>query len=189
MEKMNLAPDRLEAENSVLVVVDIQERFRGLIHGMDQVLNNSKRLIRFCHELKIPILVTEHFSHKLGVTISDLRSEFNPFEPVEKTHFSCCGSKEFGTRLETLARPQVILCGIETHVCIYQTAADLIRQGKQVAVAVDAVSSCSSANRQVGLENLARIGAQNMGTQMLMFEILHQAGTPDFKKVSGLLRE
>lgn len=189
MEETNRVPDRIEAEKAVLVVVDIQERFRPLIHGIEKVLENTMRLIRFSRELNIPVLVTEHFPHKLGVTIADLRNEFRPFAPVEKTHFSCCGSKEFSTRLETLARPQIILCGIETHVCIYQTAADLLRQGNQVVIAADAVSSCSAANRQIGLDNLERIGAQNLGTQMLMFEILRQAGTPEFKRVSALLKE
>ena len=189
MQQHSLVPDRLEAGKSVLVVVDIQERFRPLIHGIDQVLAGTERLIRFCQELQIPIVVTEHYPHKLGVTLSELRSHFSPFSPVEKTHFSCCGCREFTTRLEVLGRSQVILCGIEAHVCIYQTAADLMRWGRQVAVAVDAVSSCSAANRQIGFESLTRIGAQNMSVQMLMFEILHRAGTPEFNAVAGLLKE
>ena len=189
MEHLPLIPDRLEAEDSVLVVVDIQERFRQLIHGIDQVLSGTSRLIRFCQELQIPILVTEHFPNKLGVTVSELRHYFTPFDPIEKIHFSCCGCQEFNTRLLSLGRSQVILCGIETHVCIYQTAADLLRVGNQVIVAVDAVSSCSAANREIGLDNLTRLGVQNMGVQMLMFEILRKAGTPEFKAVGGILKE
>lgn len=182
-------PDRLDERKTVLVMIDIQERFRSLIQGMDQVVANTGRLVRFAHELKIPVLVTEHYSRRLGVTLSELRELFSPFEPVEKIHFSCCGNKEFNTRLETLGRPQVILCGIETHVCIYQTALDLLRQGKQVTVAVDAVSSCSSANRERGLRAMEQSGVRLLGAQMAMFEILHQAGTPEFKRVSALLKE
>ena len=189
MQQPSLIPARLEAGKAVLVVVDIQERFRTLIHGMDQVLAGTQRLIRFCQELQIPILVTEHNPHKLGFTIAELRNHFTPFEPIEKINFSCCGSQEFNTRLEDLGRSQVILCGIESHVCIYQTAADLLRQGKQVVAAVDAVSSCSISNRDIGLRGLAGIGAQNMSAQMLMFEILQRAGTPEFKAVADQLKE
>ena len=182
-------PDRLDPRKTVLVVVDLQERFRSLIHGMDRVVATTDRLIRFCGELEIPVLVTEHYSRKLGVTLSELRSLFSPFEPVEKIHFSCAGNKEFNTRLETLGRTQIILCGIETHVCIYQTALDLMREGKQVAAVVDAVSSCSASNREIGLSAMAGAGVQLMGAQMAMFELLHRAGTPEFKRVSGLLKD
>ncbi len=182
-------PERLDPRKSVLVVIDIQERFRSLIHHMDQVAATTDRLIRFSRELEIPVVVTEHYSRKLGVTLAELRALFSPFEPVEKIHFSCAGNKEFNTRLETLGRPQIILCGIETHVCVYQTALDLMRDGKQVATIVDAVSSCSAANREIGLRAMDRAGAQLMGAQMAMFELLHRAGTPEFKRVHALLKD
>ncbi|MBU8869934.1 MAG: hydrolase [Gemmatimonadales bacterium] len=189
MEQHTLVPERLEAGKSILVVVDIQERFRQLIHDMDQVLARTRRLIEFCQELQIPIVVTEHYSRKLGTTMAELGKSFTNFEPIEKIHFSCWGCEDFKTRLDDPDRPQIILCGIEAHVCIYQTAADLMRQGKQVVAAVDAISSCSAGNREIGLQRLAGIGVQNMGVQMLMFEILQRAGTPEFKAVAGLLKE
>lgn len=189
MTQQHSVPERLEAGKAVLVVVDIQEKFRQLIHGMDQVMAGTHRLIQFCGELQIPIVVTEHFPRKLGFTISEIRHPLSAFEPIQKTHFSCCGCPDFNKRLDEIDRPQIILCGIEAHVCIYQTAADLMRQGKQVVAAVDAISSCSAANREIGLQSLAGMGVQNMGVQMLMFEILHEAGTPEFKAVASLLRE
>ena len=186
---MSTVPDRLEAKKSVLVLVDIQERFRPLIHQMDKVIANTRRLVQFCGGMNIPIVVTEHYSLRLGVTVTELRSLFTEFEPVEKIHFSCCGCREFQTRLETLGRSQVILCGIESHVCIYQTALDLMRTDRQVAVVTDAVSSCSASNREIGLHAMAAAGVQLMGTQMAMFEILREAGTPEFKAVAGLLKD
>ncbi len=190
MTKMNNAcPDRLTPERACLVVVDIQERFRDLIHNVDQVLAGTSRLIRFSQQLDIPIIVTEHYSRAFGVTVSELRNLFKTFAPLEKIHFSCCGDEGFRKTLEKTGRDQVILCGIETHVCVYQTAADLIRDGKQVAVAVDAVSSCSAANRQIGLNRMSEMGVQSMGVQMLMFELLHRAGTNSFKSVAGILKE
>lgn len=181
-------PARFEASRTVLVVVDIQEKFRDLIHGMDQVMAGTARLIRFCQALDIPILVTEHYPRGLGVTLADIRGLIKPFHCIEKVNFSCCGSSEFNEAVRKSGRDQVILCGIETHVCIYQTAFDLMHQNKQVAVAVDAVSSCSPADREIGLKRMSEIGVQSMGVQMLMFEILKKAGTEEFKKVAPLLK-
>jgi len=189
MSKQPAFPDRLTPERTCLVVIDVQERFRDLIHNVDQVLAGSSRLIRFCQQLDIPILVTEHYSRALGVTVPELRNLFKPLKPIEKIHFSCMGNEHFRQALKDTGRDQIILCGIETHVCVYQTAADLMRDGKQVAVAVDAVSSCSAANRQIGLHRLSEMGAQSMGVQMLQFELLHRAGTSQFKQVASILKE
>jgi len=189
MTTKNSTPERLTLDRSVLVVIDMQERFRDLIKGMDQVVSRSSTLIKFCQQLDVPILVTEHYSRAFGVTVSELRNLFKPLQPLEKIHFSCASDDGFKKALAATGRDQIILCGIETHVCVYQTAADLLRDGKQVAVAVDAVSSCSAANRQIGLNRMAEMGVQSMGVQMLMFELLHKAGTSDFKAVSGLLKE
>ena len=182
-------PDRLDRDRCLLVVVDLQERFRDLIHGMDGVLEQTGRLIRFCRELEIPIIVTEHYPRGLGHTIDSVKELCEPWQPIEKINFSCCGCPEFNTTLAGSGRDQIILCGIETHVCIYQTACDLLRQGKQVALATDASSSCSKANRKLGGKHLARLGVQNLGAQMIMFEILEKAGTPEFKAVADLLRD
>lgn len=184
----NNVPDRFIPERTALVVVDIQERFRDLIHNMDAVVANTTRLIKFSQAMDIPILVTEHYSRGLGVTVNELRHLFKPLQPLEKIHFSCNCDAGFRKALGATKRDQIILCGIETHVCIYQTAADLLRENKQVSVAVDAVSSCSAANRQIGLQRMSEMGVQSMGTQMLMFELLHKAGTSDFKNLSGLLK-
>ena len=181
-------PARLDAPRAVLVVVDIQEKFRDLIHGMDQVLAGSSRLVRFCQAMDIPIVVTEHYPRGLGVTLSEIRGLISPFKCIEKIHFSCAGNQEFNDTLKKIGGDQVILCGIETHVCIYQTAFDLMGQGKQVAVAVDAVSSCSPSDREIGLNHMCEIGVQSMSVQMIMFEILKKAGTDQFKKVAPLLK-
>ena len=182
-------PDRIEAGRSALIVVDIQDKFRDIIHGMNEVISASRRMIKFSQELDIPVLVTEHYPRGLGTTQPRIRELFNPFQPIEKIEFSCCGSDLFSEILEQLDRDQIILVGIETHVCIYQTAFDLMRIGKQVVVPADAVSSCSAANRELGLQRMTSLGVQIMGVQMLMFEILKKAGTPQFKKVAPLLKE
>lgn len=182
-------PDRFEPDRTALVVIDIQEKFHQVIHQMDRVIAGTGRLVKFCQELEIPILVTEHYSKGLGVSVAEIQDLFSPHQAIEKIHFSCGGSEAFNQALAATGRDQIILCGIETHVCIYQTACDLMREGKQVAVAVEAVSSCSKANSKLGLKCLRNIGAQTLGVQMLMFEILREAGTPEFKKVAALLKD
>ncbi|MFT5233468.1 MAG: isochorismate hydrolase [Candidatus Krumholzibacteriia bacterium] len=182
-------PDRLTADRMVLVVVDIQEKFRDMIHGMDQVIGNSERMIQFCQQMDIPFIVTEQYPRGLGATVSEIRNICSPLNPVEKVEFSCAANAEFNKQISDLGRDQMVLCGIETHVCIYQTAHDLLRQGKQVALVTDAVSSLSAANRETGLRRLSELGVQSMATQMVMFEVLGKAGTPEFKLVSHLLKE
>ncbi len=182
-------PDRLQAHRAVLVVIDIQERFRDLIYKMEDVLHNTDRLIRFCNTMDIPILVTEHYPRGLGHSVPEIAAHWKDFTPLEKIHFSCCGSEDFNSALAATGRDQVILCGIETHVCVYQTAADLLRQAQQVVVATDAVSSCSKKDRKLGLRAMVELGVQSLGAQMIMFEILERADGPEFKKVKDLLPE
>ena len=182
-------PDRLEPGRCALVVIDIQDKFQDLIYRMDMVQAGTDRLVRFCQALEIPVLVTEHYSKGLGATIQPIQDLFTPHAPIEKIHFSCGGNDEFNAALGATGRDQIILCGIETHVCVYQTACDLLRQGKQVVVPQDAVSSCSKGNRKLGLRCLGEVGAQVLGVQMTMFEILRRAGTPEFKQVAALLRD
>jgi len=169
-------------------VVDIQEKFRDLIHDIDGVLQGTGRLVGFCRQLGIPVLVTEQYPRGLGVTVPEVRTMFREFNPLEKVHFSCALDDGFRTALAAAKRDQVILCGIETHVCVYQTAFDLLRDGKQVVVAADAVSSARAADRALGLQCMRELGAQVRNGQMIMFEILKKAGTPEFKDVAQYLR-
>jgi nicotinamidase-related amidase len=185
---MARVPARLEKKNCILIVVDMQERFRDLIADMDGVILACGRLIRFCDRLDIPIVVTEQYPQALGRTVPELASLVPDGAPIEKLTFSCAGDRHFGARLQVLGRSQVILCGIETHVCVYQTAFDLLAQGRQVAVAADAVSSRLAANRDLGLARMRELGAPVMPVEMIMFEILREAGTADFKAVADLLK-
>jgi nicotinamidase-related amidase len=165
-------PAILERDRIGLLVVDLQERFRDLIDGMPAVVAASSRLIRYCQRLDIPVRVTEQYPRGLGHTMPEVAALFEGGDaPAEKL------------------RPQWIVCGIETHVCVYQTVRDLLAEGKQVAVAVDAVSSCNASDREIGLGYMRDLGAQLMSTQMIMFEILRDAGTPEFKSVADILKE
>ena len=174
-------PPILARETCGLLVVDLQERFRDLVDGMAGVVAQSSRLIRFCTKLDMPIRITEQYPKALGRTIPEIAA-LVAATPAAKLRFSCCGATD-------LELPQWIVCGIEAHVCVYQTVRDLLAAGKQVAVAVDAVSSCNASDREIGLAYMRDLGAQLMSTQMIMFEILREAGTPAFKRVADILKE
>ncbi len=146
-------------------------------------------MIRAFRELDLPILVTEHYPRGLGVTVHEIRDLLEGVRPLEKITFSCDGDAGFRKALDRLNRDQIVLCGIETHVCIYQTARDLMDRGKQVSVAAEAVSSRQAADREVGLEHMRRIGVQVMNVEMILFELLREAKTPDFKAIASILKE
>jgi nicotinamidase-related amidase len=186
---VNAIPDRLELERLVLVVIDVQERFRRLIPGMPQIVGGCSRLLRFCDRLQIPTIVTEQYPRGLGPTVTELRELLQPFNPVEKISFSCLLDEGFRLRLEATGRDQVVLCGIETHVCVYQTGRDLLAQGRQVALAADAIGSRRAADRELALWHLRELGAQLMSSEMIMFEALRVARTEEFRRVAEILRE
>lgn len=188
MIPFHAVPDCLEKHRIALVVIDIQERFRDLIHGQEQMLRGTSRLIRAFRELELPVVVTEHYSRGLGVTMPEVRTLLDGIQPLEKISFSCDGDPGFRKALDGLNRDQVILCGIEAHVCVYQTARDLMDRGKQVALAADAVSARQAADREIGLRHMQRIGVQVMNVEMILFEILREAKTADFKAVQPILK-
>ncbi|MHC4937453.1 MAG: isochorismatase family protein [Planctomycetota bacterium] len=170
----------LERDKTGLLVIDLQERFKDIIDGMPRVVANSSRLIRYCGKLDIPVHLTEQYPKGLGHTVPEIAELCDP--AAEKLLFSSGEAFDYD-------RPQWIVCGIETHVCVYQTVRDLLARGKQVAVAVDAVSSCDASDREIGLAYMRDLGAQMMSTQMIMFEILREAGTPAFRSVADILKE
>jgi nicotinamidase-related amidase len=186
---MSTIPKRLERSRAILVVIDVQELFRPLIHDMNMVVSNSSRLMRYCGRLDIPVIVSEHYPAKLGSTVEELAELSSGQDPVEKISFSCAGDSGFLSRLQSTRRDQVILCGIETHVCVYQTARDLLSDGYQVVTAADAVSSRQVSNRNLGLAYMRDLGVQTMTTEMVMFEMLKMAGTEEFKSVADILKE
>jgi nicotinamidase-related amidase len=175
------SPTLLTRESCGLLVVDLQERFRDRIDGMAAVVALSARLIRFFRKLDMAIRATEQYPKGLGHTVPEI-AELLDDTPAEKVRFSSFGAVE-------LDHPQWVVCGIETHVCVYQTVRDLLADGKQAVVAVDAVSSQRPADREIGLAYMRDLGAQLMSTQMILFEILRDAGTPEFKSVADILKE
>ena len=176
-------------ENAVLVVIDIQEKLYPHVENRKDMRKNVVKLIRFCRALGIPIILSEQYPKGLGPTIDELKEVLDKYEPESKTSFSCCGIPEFEEKLKASGRKLAIITGIETHVCVFQTTRDLLEKGYGVHVLADAVSSRSKTDKKIGLKRMMGLGAVISSTEMFMFEVLKEAGTPEFKKVAPLLKE
>jgi nicotinamidase-related amidase len=179
---------KLERERAALVVVDVQEAFRPAVLDFDAVVASVATLIAGADALGLPVLVTEQYPKGLGHTVPELAEQLDGVEPIEKVCFSAAGSADFNAALAATGRDQVLLCGIESHVCVNQTADDLIGRGLEVHVARDAVTSRSEQNRELGLHKMERGGAVVTSVETALFELLGAAGTPEFKEIQRLVK-
>lgn len=177
-----------DIEDSALVVVDVQGKLAQLMHEKDILFKNVQILIKAAGILDIPILWCQQCPESLGPTIPEIAELLTGSRPINKASFSCCGAPDFNDALDKLSRRHVILCGIETHVCVYQTAADLLAEGYSVEVIADAVSSRTLANKQIALRRLAANGANISSTEMTLFDLLKTAEHPKFKQIAKLIK-
>lgn len=188
----------LHRERAVLVVVDVQERLLPSIDEAERTVEQIVRLIRGFRIAGAPILVTEQYRQGLGETAKAIQEAIaepdpgtggtRPFEPMEKMAFSCALDDPFLRALEATGRRQVVLCGIEAHVCVHQTALHLLEQGFHVEIAADAVSSRSPRNRDLALTRLALEGAMPTSVEMAVFEMLERCGTDPFRSWIRVIR-
>jgi isochorismate hydrolase len=149
---------------------------------------NLQVLITFARELDVPILATEQYPKGLGKTIPDVKKELGELSLIEKVAFSCCRVDAFNERLRSLGRKQIVLSGIETHVCVLQTAADLIQRGYGVHVVADAVCSRRRLDWEIGLRWMENNGAMITTTEIIAFQLLKEAGTDEFKRLSKFVK-
>jgi nicotinamidase-related amidase len=178
----------LDEKDCCLVVVDVQGKLAGLMHDKDNLFKNIRILIQAAKILNIPILWCQQVPAALGETIPEIAELLSGSQPINKSSFSCFGCEEFNNKLERLGRKQVLLCGIEAHVCVYQTAVDLIGKDFEVDVICDAVSSRTPENKQAGLNRIAAEGAHVSSTEMALFEILKTADHPQFMQIAKLVK-
>ncbi len=173
----------LDPSQCALVVIDIQEKLLPPIFQKEPLVRNSQLLIRLAGILKIPTLLTTQYSKGLGKTVSDVASLLPETQAIEKQIFSCFGSDVFCSTLKRLPgnRNTVILCGMESHICVAQTALAALREGYLVHVASDAISSRTEWNWKVGLERMRSAGAVISSTEMVIYEALRSSDTSAFK--------
>lgn len=178
----------LNQNDCCLVIVDVQGKLAQLMHDKETLFKSIRILIQSAKILNIPILWCQQVPAALGATIPEIAELLTDNQPINKSCFSCCGCEEFNSKLENLGRKQVLLCGIETHVCVYQTAADLLAKNYKVDCVADAVSSRTPSNKDIGLKRIAAEGACISSTEMVLFEILKTADHPSFKQIAKLVK-
>lgn len=189
-DQAEVARRPLVAEQCALVVVDIQEKLLPPIFNKDQLVKNSQLLIRLAKILDLPIVITTQYSKGLGATVPEIASLLENVTAFDKLEFSCFGSDQFRSRLKALPgnRNTVLLCGMEAHICVMQTALGALNEGYLVHVASDAVGSRAEWNWQIGLERMKAAGAVISSTEMMMYELLRCSGTPQFKQLLPYLK-
>ena len=182
------AKSRLTKTHAGLIVVDMQERLLPAIFEPERVVQNVVRLIRGASILGIPVFATEQYRKGLGATVPDVAAALAGVEPIEKVAFSACGAAGLNAALKSRNISDIILCGIEAHVCVSQTCLDLLDQQLRVFVVADAVSSRTPENHRIGIERMRDAGAVIASTEMVQFELLEKAGTEEFKQILALVK-
>jgi nicotinamidase-related amidase len=178
----------LEIQNCCLTVIDVQGKLAQLMSDKELLFRNVQILIQAARVLELPIVWCQQVPEALGPTVPEIAELLTDQEPINKADFSCCGEEAFNIRLNSLKRRQILVCGIETHVCIYQTVLDLLGRGFEVTVVADAVSSRTVGNRQIALTRMAAEGARLGSTEMVLFELLRTARHPQFRQIAKLVK-
>jgi nicotinamidase-related amidase len=180
----------LEAEHCAFIVVDMQEKLLPPIWEKERLVRNVQLLIRLAGILKIPALITTQYAKGLGNTVPEIASMLPDSAPLDKMTFSCFGSDVFCSLLKRLPgqRTTALLCGMETHICVMQTALGALREGYLVHVASDAVSSRAEFNWRIGLDRMRAAGAILSSTEMMIYELLRSSGAPAFRELLPYLK-
>jgi nicotinamidase-related amidase len=181
----DIARTPLQAENCTLVVIDIQQKLLPPIFNKEQLVRNTSLLVRLARILDIPVLVTTQYAKGLGETVPEILSLVGDTKPIDKLEFSCFGKDSFCSAVKSVPgnRNTMLLCGMETHICVMQTALGALEQGYLVHVASDAVGSRAEWNWKIGLERMRDAGCVISSTEMMMYELLRKSGTEAFKEL------
>ena len=178
----------LSVEDTVLFVIDMQGNLYESMQDKQFLLENVRKLIQGMRPFGIPVIVTEQIPEKLGPTIGPVASLLTDDPRIPKADFSCCGDEKIMKALKALERRQVLLCGIEAHVCVYQTAIDLLGFGYDVHLVADAVSSRTVLSREIGIQKMRDEGAHLASTEMVLFELIRTADDPKFKDIFKIVK-
>ena len=178
----------LDREDTVLLVVDIQEKLAAVMKERDRVVGNNLHLIELAKMIGMPVMVTEQYPRGLGKTVAESREALPFYRPNEKMTFDCCGQPAFLEELKEHNKRSVVLTGMETHICVLQTCLGLLKGGINVHIARDAVCSRTKENWRTGVEFMREAGAVVTSTETVLFQLLKVAGTEEFKKISQRIK-
>jgi len=178
----------LVAEKTTLLIIDIQERILPVMNNHESVVQNTIKLIKGFKVLGIPIFYTEQYPKGLGPTLQSIKDELGKEEAIQKLSFSCSGAGELFDLLKKRDLSQIVVCGIESHVCVQQTVLDLLANGFQVNLAADAVSSRKIVDYETAITRMRQNGAEVTTTESILFELLNVCATPEFKQISKIVK-
>lgn len=185
---MNRHHTILNRQTTGLLIIDIQEKINAVMKYREVVIDNTTKLIQGCNILNVPIFITEQYRKGLGPTEAPILEILNQPDIVEKMTFSCCAASPLMEQLRQKEIKQLVVCGIETHVCVQQTALDLLAEDFQVYLVRDAVSSRKKIDHKTAITRMQQAGAIITTTESVLFELLVQAGTKEFKQISQIVK-
>ena len=175
-------------ENTMLVVIDVQGNLAEAMYEKELLFKNLRKIVRGAQILEMPIVVTEQVPEKLGPTLPEIAGLFTGIQPITKSSFSCCGNDDFVKELKTVNRGQILVTGIEAHVCVYQTTIDLIDSGYEVNLVADCISSRTLMNKTIGIESMINKGAILTSTEMALFELMKIAEGDAFSQIIKIVK-
>ena len=178
----------LDLKSTVLVIIDVQGKLAQIMHDRDTLFKNLHILVSGVKLLNIPIIWMEQVPDKLGSTIPEIKDVLIDQKPIIKNVFSCMKNEEFNNQLKRINPNDIILAGIESHVCVYQTAMDILEKKYNVHIVADAISSRISENKELGIERMLLEGAMKTSVEMLLFEIQGEAKGDRFRQISKLVK-
>lgn len=178
----------LNIEDSLLMVIDVQDRLVGMLKNSEEIAKNNSILTKTANILGVPVLVTEQYPQGLGSTIFEVRQNIEKENTFEKVSFSALENTDLLTKLESLNRKNIILTGIETHICVYQTALALLEKGYNVYIVKNAVSSRKTKDYRTALELMRDFGAKLTCVETVLFELLKTSKHPNFKEIQALIK-
>jgi nicotinamidase-related amidase len=178
----------LNISNTALVVIDIQSKLWNIVHEKESLLENAVRIVKGAQVLGVPIIYTEQNPKGLGTTVPELAQLMPNLQPFYKNTFSCCKEPTFKQAIEALNRKQILICGIESHICVYQTTMDLMASGYEVNVVADVVSSRVARNRDIALSRMQSEGAKLTVVEMALYELMQTAEIPCFRDILKVVK-
>lgn len=180
----------ISPDNSILLIIDIQEKFRPVLFNSDELISNVTKLVKAFQLLKIPILVSEQYPTGLGETVKEIKQELNEYAYVEKVSFDCFKNSDFLNILENKlsGKKHLIVCGIESHVCVIQTVLSAIFKGYNVHLIADAVSSRKKSDYDLALRRMENEGAKLSSSEMIIFQMIEDSTDKHFKEISRIVK-
>ena len=178
----------LDKGSSALMIIDIQDRLAAAMKVKDKVIENCLHLVELSKMLDIPIILTEQYPKGLGATVSEIKGALPAYHPIEKLTFNCCEEPNFLNEIKNINKKNIILAGMETHICVLQTCIGLLKEGFHIHVANDVVCSRTKENYKTGIEFMRDAGAVISCAETVLFQLLGAAGTEEFKAISKRIK-